>query len=41
MTGYIKKFDENKYKNKIIMSLLVKDKQLQKIKIKNGKKLKD
>ena len=41
MTGYINKFDENKYKNKITMSLLVKDKQLQKIKIKNGKKLKD
>ena len=28
MTGYINEFDENKNKNKITMSLMVKDKQL-------------
>ena len=37
MTGYINKFDENK----IIMSLMVKDKQLLKNYKKKGKKLKD
>ena len=36
MTGYINKFDENK--NKITMSLKVKDKQLLKITVKYGKK---
>ena len=41
MTGYITKFDENKYKNTIAISLLVKDKQLQTITTKYGKKLKD
>ena len=45
MTGYINKFDEDKNetknKNKITMSLKVKDKQLLKITIKYGKKLKN
>ena len=39
MTGYINEVDENK--NKITMSLKVKDKQLLKITVKYGKKVKD
>ena len=38
MTGYIDKFDEDKYKSKITMPLKVKDKQILKNKIKYGKK---
>ena len=38
MTGYIDKFDEDKYKNKIAMPLKVEDKQILKSKIKYGKK---
>ena len=43
MTGYFNEFDEgnNKNKNKITMSLKVKDKQLLKITVKYGKKVKD
>ena len=40
MTGYINKFDENKNKNKITMSLMVKDKQLLKNNNKICKKIK-
>ena len=40
MTGYINKFDENKNKNKITMSLMVKDKQLLKNNNKIWKKIK-
>ena len=38
MTGYIDKFDEDKYKNKITIPLKVKDKQILKNRIKYGKK---
>ena len=41
MTGYINKFDENKNKNKITMSLMVKGQQLLKNQNKIWKKLKD
>ena len=40
MTGYINEFDENKNKNKITMSLMVKDKQLLKNNNKIWKKIK-
>ena len=40
MTSYINKFDENKNKNKITMSLMVKDKQLLKNNNKIWKKIK-
>ena len=40
MTGYINKFDENKNKNKITMSLMVKDKKLLKNNNKIWKKIK-
>ena len=40
MTGYINKFDENKNKNKITMSLMIKDKQLLKNNNKIWKKIK-
>ena len=40
MTSYINKFDENKNKNKITMSLMIKDKQLLKNNNKIWKKIK-